>query len=213
MMGRTHSLAGAAGWLAIAPHIPGHGPAGIVLGTVIAAGAALWPDLDHPNGTIAHTYGSPSRSLCRVVERVSGGHREATHSLLAAAVATGVAAAAVRCVWVAVLVVWLCVGPAVRAAGIRRGRVVMAVATAGVAVVGVRVAGAGVVPWAVGAGYLTHLGTDAMTVAGIPVAWPDRRRVRVAAMSTGGFGEQVVVVVLGAGMVVLSVVAVVSPGG
>ena len=60
------------------------------------AGAALLPDLDHPGGTIANCFGPVSRAVARTVHRISGGHREATHSMLFAALAFGASSAAIR---------------------------------------------------------------------------------------------------------------------
>lgn len=84
-MGHTHSLSGAAAWLALA------GPAAaavghpqtigtVLAGAVACAGAALVPDLDHPDGTAAHFFGWPSEMLARLVAWLSGGHRHGTHT-------------------------------------------------------------------------------------------------------------------------------------
>lgn len=86
MMGRTHALSGAAGWLAAAPMVAeatGHplGPGVLAASTAVAAGAALLPDLDHEHGLLAHSLGPVTRLLTQLVARGSGGHRHATHSL------------------------------------------------------------------------------------------------------------------------------------
>ncbi len=111
MQGYSHALTGAAGWLAVTTgsvaalgiiHVP---PATIIELTVVSAGAALLPDLDHPNGAIAHalpalTLGpvtvlpSPTKGLCELIGRISGGHRHATHSILGVALFAGAAYAA-----------------------------------------------------------------------------------------------------------------------
>ncbi len=94
MMARSHALIGAAGWLAAAPSVAsvtGHyldGP------TVLCAGAALLPDLDHPSGLMADTLGPVTHLLARGVAQAAGGHRQATHSLL-----FGLAAALERGRW------------------------------------------------------------------------------------------------------------------
>ena len=60
MMGAHHAACGAAAWIAITSPAPiGLGaypvsPVGIVTGAVVCAGAALLPDIDHRNGTLAH---------------------------------------------------------------------------------------------------------------------------------------------------------------
>ena len=64
-------------------------PAEFVAGAIICAGAAMLPDLDHPSATIAQTFGPVTWGLSKAVAWLSGGHRDATHSL-AFAVAHGV---------------------------------------------------------------------------------------------------------------------------
>lgn len=108
MQGYSHALTGAAAWLALTSS------SGVALGwydqsvpvaltgAVVCAGAALLPDLDHPEGTIAWSLPpvkagdltlvpSPTRLLCKGVAAVSGGHRHGTHSLLGVVAFTGLA--------------------------------------------------------------------------------------------------------------------------
>ncbi len=87
MMARSHVLAGAAGWLAAAPQVAqatGHplGPGTLAASTVVCAGAALLPDLDHEHGTLAHALGPVSKVATEIIADLSGGHRHATHSLV-----------------------------------------------------------------------------------------------------------------------------------
>lgn len=58
---------------------------GVLAGAVVAAGAALLPDADHHNASIAHSLPPVSEWLCRVIGRISGGHRNGTHSVLGVA--------------------------------------------------------------------------------------------------------------------------------
>src|SRR6266545_1864406 len=101
MMARSHALLGAAGWLAAAPvasdavHQPIDLPT-LAASTLVCAGAALLPDLDHHDGLIANSLGPPTRLLARGVSRVSGGHRHVTHSLLFGLLAGGLAWAIAR---------------------------------------------------------------------------------------------------------------------
>ncbi|MFI9503876.1 metal-dependent hydrolase [Nocardia sp. NPDC052566] len=95
MLGHSHATSGALAWSAAAVALPVSmltypvlAPAGahlgtvdLLLGTFLTAGAALLPDADHPNGTIAHFLGPVSYFLCKIISKVSGGHRHATHSL------------------------------------------------------------------------------------------------------------------------------------
>ncbi|WP_026556771.1 metal-dependent hydrolase [Arthrobacter sp. 35W] len=106
MMGAHHAACGAAAWIAIstqfdipltalqqiAPALPdqlvlGMGlidvsPMGVLTGALVTAGAALLPDADHHNATIAHSLPPLSNALCRGLGKMSGGHRHGTHSII-----------------------------------------------------------------------------------------------------------------------------------
>src|SRR5262249_58128556 len=91
-MGHTHAISGAALWLAaagtvdrFAPALASHGVAETAAAALVCAGAAMLPDLDHPNSTVAHALGPVTHRLARGVARVSGGRRPATHPLAFAA--------------------------------------------------------------------------------------------------------------------------------
>lgn len=95
MLGHSHATSGALAWSAAAVALPvsaltypviaagdAHlGTVDLLLGVFLTAGAALLPDADHPDGTIAHVLGPISYILCKIISKVSGGHRHATHSL------------------------------------------------------------------------------------------------------------------------------------
>src|SRR5699024_1553359 len=59
----------------------------VLAGTVVAAGAALLPDIDHPSATIARSAGAASKLASSAISSAAG-HRGATHTLLAVAVFT-----------------------------------------------------------------------------------------------------------------------------
>lgn len=87
MMGVGHALLGTATWAAGASLILPHAgitptPAVIVLGAFPIAGAALRPDIDHPQASIANSGGFITRGIAQIANAVSGGHREGTHRLL-----------------------------------------------------------------------------------------------------------------------------------
>lgn len=114
MRGYSHALSGAVAWTVVAtpttPLVPlslvheslpdfslGLGlvevdPIAYALGLVLTSGAALLPDIDHHNGTIAHSLPkvgfipSPTQILCRFIGKISGGHRHGTHSILGIAI-------------------------------------------------------------------------------------------------------------------------------
>ena len=96
MMGASHAISGAAVWVAITTPAAGFGilsvdPIERIAGAIVCAGAALLPDADHPNATIA--YSVPGGSLVTgAIGKATGGHRKGMHSLLAV---VGVLAAAI----------------------------------------------------------------------------------------------------------------------
>jgi membrane-bound metal-dependent hydrolase YbcI (DUF457 family) len=212
MMGHTHVLSGAVAFLAVAGPLSEHvlplGPAAVAVGTLVAAGAAMLPDLDHHNGTIANAFGPISRLLCRLVAALSGGHRHGTHSLIGAAVFTGLALYAGRDRWAFTVALWLCMGLAVRGLWRRpknrpngrfdyrdiAGLVHAAVAFLAAYQIAHSSIDLTVVPWAIAIGYLTHLTGDSLTEQGVPWLGPAPHRYRIASIDTGKAVETWVVV-------------------
>lgn len=115
MMGVSHATTGVAGWLVIQAgmaHLghPQPWPT-VVVGAAVTGGAALLPDLDHPDSTVAHALGPITRNLARGVAWTSGRvknvtrtrrdkaaplmhHRGLTHTLGAALAVGGILASA-----------------------------------------------------------------------------------------------------------------------
>ncbi|GAA4109250.1 metal-dependent hydrolase [Enteractinococcus coprophilus] len=58
------------------------GPAAVFMGAIICAGAALLPDIDHHNASIAHSLPPMTKILARFFQKASGGHRNGTHSIV-----------------------------------------------------------------------------------------------------------------------------------
>lgn len=95
MMGKGHAATGAALWgagiitLAVtdtpvsdSPLLTGASVFALVtLGSFPVHGASLIPDIDHTNGTIAHSMGWPTKMLTKIVSALAGGHRQATHRI------------------------------------------------------------------------------------------------------------------------------------
>jgi membrane-bound metal-dependent hydrolase YbcI (DUF457 family) len=229
MMGHTHALAGGAAWLGTVPLLADHGmrmtPGQVVAGSVVCAGAALLPDLDHHDGTIANALGPVTRILCRGVAAVSGGHRHATHSLvfcvLSAIGADWLAEHAVRAWWV---MLFLLIGLGLRGIGIRVPErehfnvVLNGAIAAGLTYVmaGMHFAGPGIdlhgytLGWAglaVGLGSFVHVLTDCLTPAGCPVLWPVQARIEIPLVSrTDGVMEKwVVTPLLTLGIIILAI--------
>ncbi len=226
MMGHTHALSGAAAWLATAPLVTDHAllgkyaiglsPAQLAAGALVCAGAALLPDMDHHDGTIANTYGIVTRWLCRAVAFCSGGHRHATHSLVFA-VGAGFGAYALaglhgngRYAWWVAL--FLLIGLGIRGIGIglkERDDVtglLNAAIAAGLVYV-MRDVDMTFASYAVALGCLAHVVGDCLTPEGCPVFWPVpwRLGVPIVPRTNGHVERWVLTPVLTLGVIVLAV--------
>ncbi|MDX6743253.1 metal-dependent hydrolase [Actinocorallia sp. A-T 12471] len=188
MMGQTHALSGAALWLAAVPLLTspdllheyaiGLDAAEIAAGTVVCAGAALLPDVDHPRGTIANTFGVFTRWLCKAMSSISGGHRHGTHSILfAVGAGYGAQWLADNNDWGWWVALFLLVGLGLRGLGVGvEGNDVTTGVLNALLAAGVVFALHGVdAPWAgyaVALGCLVHVAGDCCTPQGCPVLWP-----------------------------------------
>lgn len=92
-MGRSHVLSGMAAGMAAAA-ATGSPPLETAFLGCLTACAAVLPDLDHPDSTVSRTWGIGTQAFAWVVCRLSGGHRNGTHSGFGAAVFTLAAFAA-----------------------------------------------------------------------------------------------------------------------
>lgn len=217
MMGKSHALSGGVAWIAasalcteLARHVnrlawmPTPGMPAIVVGAVVAAGAALLPDVDHPPATAAKVLGPITGWVAKRVGRLGAslhqatrtrydgrdldGHRTITHTGLFAALAglTVAALSSIRpevAVGTAASVLFLSAAGALRAllpARMRPLHLLVGLAIAGVTTVAGTMTG---VDWRLLAvpvtfGVLAHLAGDAITVEGCPLLWPVKIRGR-----------------------------------
>jgi len=191
VLGHTHAASGALAWVCLATTVPplldtplGH--SAIVVGAAVCAGAALVPDLDHHDSTIANFLGPPSELAARIVGWASGGHRHGTHSFLFVGLA-GTAVAAGEWLWgraFGLTVVFLMLALALTGLrvcppgpGFRAWGAIAVEAGAGTWLVDAYLPGVwGWLPFAVALGCLTHLAGDCLTDTGCPLLWPSRRR-------------------------------------
>jgi membrane-bound metal-dependent hydrolase YbcI (DUF457 family) len=231
MMGHTHALAGAVAWLGLVPALSEYGmkmtPGQVVAGSIVCAGAALLPDMDHQSGSISQALGPVTKVLTKFVAWISGGHRHATHSLLFMLVAMfgcDLLSQYFRFGWWVIL--FLLIGLGLRGIGIHipereHFNFVLNGAIAGgitYVMVGMRFAGPGIdlyvndyrLGWAglaVGLGCFMHVFTDCLTPEGCPVFWPVKTRFEVPIVPrTDGVVEKwVVTPILTLGMVLLAV--------
>ncbi|MFV2142764.1 MULTISPECIES: metal-dependent hydrolase [Isoptericola] len=193
MMGGHHAASGAAAWVAVTASTPiafGWYPVsdvGVMTGALVCAGAALLPDADHHNGTISHSLPPVSEGVTKFVATVSGGHRNATHSIVGVAVFTLIA-------WAMGLVTVrteqfgeVLIGPGIMAV------LLIAFAVRALKLTGQRrwwtwslsVSLAAFVavfapeewywmPFCVGLGCAVHIVGDMLTTRGVPLLWPVR---------------------------------------
>lgn len=172
MNGRHHAAFGAAAGLAAAAATGTRGPA-LALSAALGAGAALAPDIDEPGATAAHALGPVGWVGSRVVARISGGHRGATHTLpIVALVAMG-ATAATRIPIAAGIVAAVLALMAMTASPWRRAAVPIALAV-GAAASTIVTPGALWFPAAIAASWLSHMVGDTCTPHGVPWLWPLR---------------------------------------
>ena len=210
MLGRDHALLGGLGYLTVAPMIL-HSPTwpNLGVGCVTSAAFALLPDIDEPGSTVSRKLGPISRSVSHLISAVAGGHRQATHSFLFAAlvgVATWFALFSPTAMAILVAASFLLVFRMLLPAILRH---VPFVGLAGLALTGgsaywahhlVDPAAGTMAPsseWlllATVGGVLWHLVGDALTVEGVPILWlpfaPALKRFRVAVPLVGHCGSE-----------------------
>ncbi|GAA3734933.1 membrane-bound metal-dependent hydrolase YbcI (DUF457 family) [Spinactinospora alkalitolerans] len=189
MMGHSHALSGVVGWMAIVPLVQGTefwgvrfdlGPGEIIAGSLVCAGAALIPDLDHKSSTITQTYGFVTRALSALLNWMFGGHRNGTHSLLFALLMG--ALTQVLALWSPLAVqifVFLLIGIAMNGLGFGMDKnrtaaeIINALGTAGITLAlytsGTDYSWIGL---AVAFGCLLHFAGDMATEMGVPLLWP-----------------------------------------
>jgi membrane-bound metal-dependent hydrolase YbcI (DUF457 family) len=210
VLGHSHAASGALAWVCTATTVPPLlgvqlGPRDIVVGGAVCAGAALLPDLDHHDSTVANFLGPPSELAARLVGWVSGSHRHGTHSFLFVGLAglgvwagesLGGRAFGLGVVFVTLALQGLRIcppGPGVRAWG-----AIAVEAGAGTWAVARYLPGVwGWLPLAVALGCLAHVAGDCLTENGCPLFWPSRRRFSLPVIDhTGNMVETKVLVPL-----------------
>lgn len=191
MMGIHHSISGSAAWVAVTSTVPytlGLDPlpvSSVLLGALVTAGAALLPDADHHNATIAQSGGFVTKGIAGVASTVSGGHRHGMHSILAIGGFTLGAVLAAR--WEATvpvlglipagsaLLMLALVAFASKALHFSKGGMLKLWAGAALVVIAVLQFAPQELEWlpkSVMLGVILHLLGDIITVGGVPLLWP-----------------------------------------
>ncbi|MHB8318136.1 MAG: metal-dependent hydrolase [Acidimicrobiales bacterium] len=180
MLGRDHALLGGVGYLVAAPLVFSHlTPEELGVGCLTSAAFALLPDIDEPGSSVSRKLGPISKSVSEVTNRVAGGHRQGTHSLLFIAL-VGIGAwfayqhrlALTIIVALSSLFVFRMLLPKVIKYA-RMAGVAMLAVTALTAwwVWNVHVTGDGWFILAAAGGCMWHLVGDTLTVEGVPYLW------------------------------------------
>jgi membrane-bound metal-dependent hydrolase YbcI (DUF457 family) len=198
-LGHTHALSGLVAGTAVGlyvTHLPGPQ---LMLFAGLTAGAAVLPDIDHPDSTMAHAFGFLTRAVAWLVGTISGGHRHLTHAVLGWAGLTVAAELAVehrhRPLGAVALGLFLAliIAGALYALTVR-GHGADVLAIAGTVAMMVTGTGLALVATAVGVGCATHVAGDLLTEEGCPLIFPvSRYRFRLLpwplAFTTGTWPE------------------------
>lgn len=210
MMGRNHAITAATGWLIAAPALTA--AADVTLDaptlaatTLIAAGAGVIPDLDHPDSAPARRFGILSRLVAAIINTAAGGHRMLTHSIpfvLAAYGGTWAACNLTDNPAPASVLVGFCVAVGISLLGPSLGFRIPGMfaiglgLAAGYATIDSFAVIAPLLPAIIGWGSLCHLLTDAVTKGGIPLFAPfSRKRYALGLFRTNGLAEGLLSVV------------------
>lgn len=204
-MARTHVATAEAAWFTLGAAVPtwvGHPLSAhqLVAGGVLVASAGLLPDIDTPKSTWRYALGPLGEPFTTWVERRSGGHRQATHSLGFVAVMAVVSLLATNIIGLTVvsavsgmLATRYFAPRFVRSALPAPAKLVVA----GLFTLLVVTAGAGLwVVWVCVVGVLAHLAGDVITASGVPLLWPAKRRFSLPVLSINTRSERVVMWVL-----------------
>jgi membrane-bound metal-dependent hydrolase YbcI (DUF457 family) len=176
-LGHTHALSGAVAGLAVGLFVKHMPEAQLVILTGLTAGAAVLPDIDHPNSSLAHCFGFFTKAVAWLIGRISGGHRHLTHAILGVAGFTILA-------WLSVkyrpdvagkvgliLFLSLIIASGIYAFGIR-GHAADLIAIALALWMVATTTGLALVALAVGVGCATHVVGDMLTDEGCPLLFP-----------------------------------------
>lgn len=175
MMGYSHTVSAAAGWLVLVEagvvHVPDTPT--LIVTTLACAGAGMLPDIDHPNSSIANFIPPISCWAARFVETISGGHRKGTHSILGLVIFWAIAYFSANLTyngipWASLLLAAFSGGLALRVLGAPGGwfgALVMGYAA-------YTTDSLVLLPWAISVGATIHLIGDLLTTRGLLPLYP-----------------------------------------
>lgn len=216
-LGRTHGLMAGASYAAVAEYTWHPSLPFLVTGTAIAVGAGVLPDLDTVGSSVARSFGLASEILAHIVRRISGGHREGTHTGAGDVVCALIAVAAIalegahfhvhlgpfarelsvgRVILAAYIALLLSAGAKALRFGHDFTREVLSLA-AGIAIAWSGWDARGI-PWAILLGTAVHAAGDGLTKHGVPYLEPFSSHEfhllpEGMRISTGHFVERIVI--------------------
>jgi membrane-bound metal-dependent hydrolase YbcI (DUF457 family) len=214
MLARDHALSGLVVWLGAGPAFAQmvHHPITweqMLLGAACATGAAGLPDLDEPGSSPARSLGVASQAVSHGIRELAGGHRRATHSIIALSGgllltwwATSYSPTAQ-----AIIIGMLCLlafqmmGPRIVHGHTMAGAAVGA-AAGYLTITHQSVMGVWLI-WAFVGGMAAHIAGDALTHGGVPLLWPAKPRWGLHLMKTGGPLERLLGLAMAVGALVL----------
>lgn len=175
MMGYSHTISAAASWLVLVETgvVRVADTPTLIVSTLACAGAGLFPDIDHPNGSIARSIPPVSTWLARAVNTMSGGHRKGTHCLLGLGIFWAIAYFSAELTyrgipWLALLLTAFAGGLALRVLGAPGGWFgALALGWAAYSTDSLPL-----LPWAISVGCTVHLIGDVLTTRGILPLYP-----------------------------------------
>lgn len=179
-MGRNHAVFGAVICLGIGRTM-GISPQLLVASTICVSGAALLPDIDEQGSTVAHLFDPISGAIAHITNKLAGGHRVGTHSLVGLCISGAALWALTKvefgdsALFVPGLVLSICSTLVIRStlpAFIRPSKSASLVVAIGVSYGIYKTVGFSFVPFAVSLGWGTHLLGDMLTTGGVPLLWP-----------------------------------------
>ena len=176
-MGKSHAATGLAVGAGIGVAVFGLGSADWLIPSLAVCGAAVLPDIDEPDSSVSREFGIVSRGFSEVVNKISGGHRKLTHSLLGLGIVVAllvpVSFGRVACAVLFGLLAataWRLMAP--RWLPFRKMLFIFTGAAAGEALYRYHPISDYWFVLFVGVGWLVHMGGDYLTRGGIPLLYP-----------------------------------------
>jgi membrane-bound metal-dependent hydrolase YbcI (DUF457 family) len=201
MMGKAHAATGLAIGAGLGLVVFGfHTPTWMAT-SVATCGAAILPDIDEPGSSVAHEFGFISQGFSWIVNKVAGGHRKLTHSLLGLGIVTLVLALLVTGPLASAVVFGILAASAWRIAvpwftGLRRLYLLVGIG-GGYAFYHFHPFSGILLIAFLGLGWLTHMAGDFLTKGGIPLLYPSHSRQSMPVFgTTGSKAESVFALVL-----------------